>query len=243
MRNRSNEQINWKRIETFVGYGKIDAPVVFIGIEEGLSNRRALRKDLTRRSQFKSVMDLKRAHEGIANCSRFFDAVNPKSQRTWRPMCHLMLPRTQGEHAPNNSRRKTYQSLHLGRTHGQTLLTELLPYPHSHTRHWLYRRLGRCYPDRKSYEKALLPKRLALLSRTLARHRPDIIVCYGKTRWTDYKRLVSQAYGEVKWVAHEPLLAEKAIVGKTRILLVHHFSRGPFSSESELAAFVKLAKT
>lgn len=157
---------------------------------------------------------------------------------TWRPMCHLMLARDRVK-APDRQARNAYQAMHLGRSHGQTLLAELLPYPHSHTRHWLYRRR---YPKRKAYEAALLPKRLKLLSRVLTEHSRQIIVCYGKTRWPDYKRLISQAYGKVNWGAHKSLSAEKAIVGKMRILLVHHLSRGPFNSDAELAAFVRLAK-
>ena len=34
--------INWHVIESFVGYGCRDAPVVFIGIEEGLADESAL---------------------------------------------------------------------------------------------------------------------------------------------------------------------------------------------------------
>lgn len=232
--------INWNRIETFIGYGKIDAPVVFIGLEEGLSNSRALRSDLIRRSQFEPVMDLKRAHEGIAGAQKLWDPVNPKSQPTWRPMCHLMEARGKVKGAPDRQRRKAYQALHLGRDHGQTLLTELLPYPHTHTRHWLYRRFGR-YSSRKAYEKALLPKRLGLLRRALVKHPREVIVCYGKARWPDYKQLIAETYpGKVRWVAHES--AERAIVGKTRILLVNHLSRGPFNSNSDLAAFVRLTQ-
>jgi hypothetical protein len=241
MRNPPKLEINWKRIESFIGYGKVDAPVVFVGIEEGLSNRRALRKDLIRRSQFKAVMDLKRAHNGIHGAERYWDPVNPRSQRTWRPMCHLMLARGRAKNAPDRQQRKAYQSLHLGRTHGQTLLAELFPYPHSHTRHWLYGRFGR-YPSREAYEDDVLPKRLELLRRTLAAHRRQLIICYGKSRWPEYKALMDQTYpGKIHWVAHKS--AEAAIVGKTRILLVHHFSRGPFNSNTELAAFAKLART
>jgi hypothetical protein len=46
----SSTAINWERIESFIGYGRRDAPVVFIGMEEGLADKSALKNDLIRRS-------------------------------------------------------------------------------------------------------------------------------------------------------------------------------------------------
>src|ERR1700728_1505894 len=93
--------IDWNRIETFIGYGREDAPVVFVGIEEGLSEEESLEGDLLRRSAFESIMDLQLAHQGIAGTDRFFDADRPKSQRTWCAMCDLVLRRRAHAIKPN----------------------------------------------------------------------------------------------------------------------------------------------
>jgi hypothetical protein len=45
----SSTAINWERIESCFVYGG-GAPVVFIGMEEGLADKSALKNDLIRRS-------------------------------------------------------------------------------------------------------------------------------------------------------------------------------------------------
>jgi hypothetical protein len=86
--------IAWTRIEGFIGFGRGDAPVVFIGMEEGLKNAAALDEDLAIRSSYMSnVMDLKEAHRGIAGTERYFDPDRAPRQPTWRVMADLMLRR------------------------------------------------------------------------------------------------------------------------------------------------------
>jgi hypothetical protein len=63
--------INWERIETFIGFGRHDAPVVFIGMEEDLRSRDELNGDLLIRSSYdRPIMDLKEAHRAIAGTDR-----------------------------------------------------------------------------------------------------------------------------------------------------------------------------
>ena len=94
--------IDWDRIENFIGYGNINAPVVFIGMEESLDNDVPLADDLRMRSQFDKVVDLRAA--GEASIRKF--------QRTWKPMCDLMLRRC-GK-ASNYESRLSYQIKELG---------------------------------------------------------------------------------------------------------------------------------
>ena len=92
--------INWKRIEEFVGFGRWDSPVVFIGMEEGLKNAGALDEDLAIRSRYElPIMDLKEAHLGIAGTEKYFDPDRAPRQPTWRVMADLMLRRA-GNDAP-----------------------------------------------------------------------------------------------------------------------------------------------
>jgi hypothetical protein len=68
------QAVNWKRIEDFIGFGRRDASVVFIGMEEGLKDADALDEDLMIRSGYATpVMDLKEAHRGIAGTERYFE--------------------------------------------------------------------------------------------------------------------------------------------------------------------------
>jgi len=81
---------DWDSIEAFIGYGRLDAPVVFIGMEEGLADVNALASDLALRSTFVPVMDLELAHRGIVDGESLF-ADSPRSQPTWRVMADVML--------------------------------------------------------------------------------------------------------------------------------------------------------
>lgn len=231
----------WSRIENFVGYGRRDAPVVFIGLEEGLSQPETLQEQLAIRAGFAPVMDLKAAHASIPGTARFFDPVRPKCQRTWRPMCDLLLRREDPEHlAPTAQLRGHYQATRLGRTHGETLLTELLPYPHVRADHWVY---GDRYATRQDYEAALLGERLQLLSTELAAAKRELIVCYGASRWPAFKQLMQLTFGlgAGDWSTELGGAVQVAESGGTRIVLTHHFSGRQFNSEAQLADFAQIA--
>lgn len=119
--------IDWSRIETFVGFGRRDAPVVF-GMEEDLKSADALDEDLAIRSAYASpIMDLKEAHRGIAGTERYFDPERAPRQRrraSWPTSCC-----GEGVDAPTGADRRHYRATRLGRSDGDTLLAELLPYP------------------------------------------------------------------------------------------------------------------
>jgi hypothetical protein len=86
--------IDWQRIEEFIGFGRRDASVVFIGMEEGLKEAERLDEDLEVRSRYvTAVMDLKAAHDVIAGTERYFDPDRAPRQPTWRVMANLMLRR------------------------------------------------------------------------------------------------------------------------------------------------------
>jgi hypothetical protein len=233
---------DWNRIERFVGYGREDAPVVFVGIEEGLSSESNLGRDLVRRSKFESIMDLQLAHKGIEGTERFFNSSRPQCQRTWRPMCHLMLRRRDLTAKPTRELRSAYQAAELGRENGDTLLTELLPYPHRTTGDWLYKELRR-YQIRKEYEADMLPTRLELLSRVLAKWPRELIVCYGKGNWHRFKCLIHKTFcaPSVEWASHQKASCVSAVVNGTRVVLTTHFSSKEFNSEDQLATFAAVA--
>lgn len=230
----SEPSINWPRIEEFVGFGRRDAPVVFVGMEEGLKDAGALLEDLTIRSTCENaVIDLMEAHRGIAGTERYFDPNRAPRQPTWRVMADLMLRRG-GCAEPSGADRRRYRALRLGRTDGETLLTELLPYPHPKSSDWLYARFGR-YATREMYEKAILPKRMQLLRAVLAEAKRDLVVCYGKGHWPRYQDL----FDDVTWTDVGPhRLGDD---GKTRIVLTTHFSSYGFNTDVQLAELARVA--
>jgi hypothetical protein len=226
--------INWERIETFIGFGRHDAPVVFIGMEEGLRSRDELNGDLLIRSSYdRAIMDLKEAHRGIAGTERYLDPDRAPVQRTWRVMADLML-RLGGMTDPSKEDRRRYQTLRLGRSDGETLLTEFLPYPSPGVRDWLYERYGR-YNTRETYIAEMLPLRLNLLRSVLAEAPRELVVCYGKTHWWQYECL----FPDTEWCTKD-----KYRVGEgesTRIVLAPHFVSRGFNSDADLVRLAEVA--
>jgi hypothetical protein len=188
-RDTTSIRINWERIDNFIGFGFEDAPVVFIGMEEGLKNAGALDEDLVIRSTYATpIMDLKEAHIGIAGTEHYFEPDRAPRQPTWRVMADLMLRREQPGMTPTAADRRRYRATRLGRSGGDTLLTVLLPYPHPKSNDWLYKRFDK-YKTRDDYESDMLPKRRRLLRSVIGTVNRDLIVCYGKGNWPQFQEL------------------------------------------------------
>jgi hypothetical protein len=222
---------DWQRIESFIGYGRIDAPVVFVGMEEGLADPSALGMDLALRSQFKPVMDLEQAHRGIANGEALFSD-SPRRQPTWRVMADLMLRfegRDFADAADRANARRTYRAKNLGREDGKSLLTELLPYPNPRTRDWLY---ADRFETRDDYEEVILPPRVTLLQGVLTGFKRSAVVCYGKGAWDNYKSL----FPNVQWEETQTACGRFACAdwGGVPVTLTNHFSSKCFNTDVQL---------
>jgi hypothetical protein len=224
--------IDWNCIEHFVGFGNPSAIVAFVGMEEGLQRDTELDADLELRSTYEPYMDLVAA-QGDLGVGTFFGP-NAVTQRTWRPMCHLML-RRQGVAAPTNVRRRRYQADELGRADGQSLLTELLPYPHSDARQWLYSRFGR-FHCRSDYEADLITRRQELLRNALAKGNAELVVCYGKHHWRHFKGI----FPTLAWSEDGPF--EYGRTGNAKILLAPLFSSRAYNSGGQLQRFADLCE-
>ena len=227
--------IDWERIEKFVGFGREDAPVVFIGMEEGLKKADGLDEDLAIRSTYKTrIMDLKEAHKGIAGTENYFEPDRAPRQPTWRVMADIVLRRKHPGSTPTGAERRQYRAMHLGRSDGDSLLTELLPYPHPKRSDWLYKRFGR-YVTREDYEKALLPERRTLLRSVIGAAKRELVVCYGKGNWPEFQDL----FDEVTWENVGPFRVGG--VGSTRIVLTTHFGGNGFNTDAQLAELASVA--
>jgi len=224
--------IEWDRIENFIGFGRPDAPVVFLGMEEGLRRDADLLVDLRARSTYEPFMDLGEAQTQLDGPGSYFGPI-AITQKTWRPMCDLML-RRDGVQRPTLDERRRYQADRLGRRDGDTLLTELLPYPHSDSEQWLYAQFER-YPTRRKFEKSLIPRRRDMLRKLFAEHPPQLIVAHGKANWPEYKEI----FGELTWRKDGPF--ECATWGATRIVLAHQLAGKQFNTDEQLERFARIA--
>lgn len=230
----NGDYINWNAIEEFVGFGPPDAPVVFIGMEEGLDPKADLAGDLVARSAYPPFVDLLEAQNALDSSSKFVGP-DAKCQRTWRPMCDLML-RFKGE-TPTGSRRNWYQGMCLGRIPGETLLTELLPYPR--------RKTGAAWPTQyhsrfktfEDYENALVQPRIDLLRSAIYAKPRKLIACYGKGYWPKFAELVNVK----KWHGDDKFRYGNDEDTGAGVVLSWHYRLSLFNTNEQLRRFFDVA--
>lgn len=155
-------------------------------------------------------------------------------------MCDLLL-RREGQNDLNARTRYEYQSAKLGKANGDTLLTELLPYPHNKATDWLYASYGR-YADRKQYLNEMLPRRITMLEKLILQSPREVVVCYGKAHWPHYQKLFGSdraEFEDIQWRDQKPFRIADA--NGTRIVLAPHFSGRDFNTDGQLAELGRAA--
>lgn len=170
-----------RRLFSFLGYGNPRADLWFIGLEEGGGSD----AEVVKRSRFRTVEDLRSAH-GKLGLLQFFIGRRP-FQPTWRGLSYVAL--AYRNRRPTKEAARRYQASRLGRTGGETFLTELYPLPHKSLRDWDYRHLVGGPTDPDQYRAELFEFRKALLKKALTRNRPRLVLAYGKRSWNQFMSL------------------------------------------------------
>lgn len=176
-----------ERIVGFLGYGRLDAPIWFVGIEEGLGleNDEEAINNLRARAKFEPVMDLREAHEQLREDGRTIDIAHKKSfTAVWIWMAKIVLAH-RGQIWDLESA-KNYVRTKLGRRDGETFLTELSPIPSSRTSDKKWRN----YFQQDGSIKSMLEDRRRKLITLLDENPPQLVICYGnssvlKSKFTD----------------------------------------------------------
>lgn len=202
----SKEELN--HVLTFEGYGNKCAPYWFLGMEEGGGSMEQLRE---RANSFGPVEDLYTAHVklGFENMYRHVPV--------WRIMSKLILAINGADNWQQTDSAREYQATKLGRSDGETFLTELMPLPAKSTGVWPYPLI---YPTRDEYYADIRPGRIKWLRSKISAAEPRFVICYGKGNWRYYKEIFSG-------VEFRPKLNEKIRVGRqepSTILLLPFFS-------------------
>ena len=161
----------------FVGYGPLEAPLVFLGIEEKGRHPDAHPEDIEVRVEHFDVpvMDVGDAHERLPAPNPFHapPGARPVQQGTTAAYfaLELLVPLGLADQA---LRPDEYWREHLGRAHGQTLLAECYPVP------------------RPSMGKAVLNyhphdvwdhQRQLILTQFFQQNMPLFVVAYGAPTW------------------------------------------------------------
>jgi len=194
----------------FIGYGRPEADIWFLGMEEAGGGEDNLRARL----QFEQIEDLARAHSilGITKHHSGRKVIQP----TWRGMCYILL-KLNGQPTDSESIRE-YQAEKLGRFHGDTFLFELMPIPKPKINSWGYENFIPQFHSTLEYYETVKPQRIRLLRQFIQQHQPKIVIGYGKMHWKSYQALFPQIVFKQK---NEFLAGEK---DNTFVLLTHHFT-------------------
>jgi hypothetical protein len=116
-------------------------------------------------------------------------------------MCHLLLRHGHVEMPVNLQERRDailqYQTTHLGRHDGTSLLAELLPLPHGSTTDWWYNDFYPAIHTRADYEAHMLPQRTTLLAQQLALHPRNLIICYGRGYFASFRAFIARYRDEL----------------------------------------------
>ncbi len=195
------------RVEQFAGYGRRDAPVVFVGMEEG--GPTDIDGHLRKLSSFPQVADA----DFLADTA---------SIKTWRPVCHFML-RRENRNIITADARGQYQREKLGRPHGDTLLLEVSPYPAKNLKSWPYAAYGRD-ESRKDCLKRILDQRLALLRSIIAECKREAVICYGLAYRNHYKALFPN---KTDWQSSGPFEITES--SGQKVAITPHFASRAFN--------------
>ncbi len=221
------------RIVGFIGYGRPDAPVWFVGLEEGLGDMSSAEavKNLEARASFESVMDLRLAHH-----SRLWEKgsqinwdISPPKTQVWQYMGKIMRAcNGQTDCCSNLESAKGYVKMRLGRSDhaiGQTFLTELSPIPAANgkDKQWIdFLRKREPEINRK------IGERRATLQ-ALVRENPNaLVICYGNRK---------KEFGELLGIEWELIPPGVFKARGKRHLLLPFFGNGQISHQLILDLF------
>ncbi|SDY88399.1 hypothetical protein [Citreimonas salinaria] len=206
-------------VETFWGYGRFDAPLWFVGMEEACGRHDfPLRFSAWRRRGERTIDDAAEYHREI-NAGSLFSQGAPL-QKTWDKLIRCQLAAF-GKPAGKETARR-FQVEKLGRvtpSTDPTCLIELMPLPSPSQKDWWISE----YTDleylqsRKLYMREILPRRIEALNGLIAQYTPKAVVFYGM----GYRRSLEKITGALKKSERMSRLFE-AKGDQTRFFLTAH---------------------
>ncbi len=217
-------EIDWQAIERFIGYGDVDAPIIFIGMEEGGCGDI---EQMSKRSLFQALepLPISKIDHGIV--------------KSWRPMCDFML-KLMGIDS-NASSRRIYQNEFLAKSKSNVALAEIMPYPRVKMDRWpeLYKKQ---YSDHKAYFEDQIPKRKVILSDFIRISPRSVIVCYGKQYWKLFESIIEDAIGEIEPIENINNQFRKfKTASGTTIIFCPHFSSRFFNLQDNVNQLFEIA--
>jgi len=175
--NKALSQNQLDHLLEFIGYGRLDADIWFISMEELGSDEEKVRTRL----KFEQVDDI----------SKTIPQPDEKAPISGlRGMCEIVLRLDNIN--PTNDLLKEYQSDHLGRLDGSTLLCTLMPVPNFGDDEIIYKKIIPQYASQKACYEAIKTDRFDLFRQLIEENRPKIVIAAGSEYWSEYQELFNQ---------------------------------------------------
>lgn len=183
----------------FLGYGNLNAPIWFIGMEEGMKEGMKeggkdryeeikLRLQAWKDMGYPKVADVADFHVKIGHVFLFRDPV--KLQKTWVNLIKFQLSLTNLDCSKEEAR--AFQRDKWGRSNSPNALLELMPLPSPGLKEWFYNEFFNLpyLKTRDTYFDYMLPKRIFLIQKVIHEFKPKIILFYG-SRYTEHWKKIA----------------------------------------------------
>lgn len=166
-----NQKLLHEFMNRFYGYGDWNAPLWFVGMEEGGGNSEdEINRRLGAWDGTDNLADIREYHRKIG-VPWFIQ--HPKIQSTWGKLIRIALA-FEGRPTDTEAVRR-YQRDELGK---RTAIIELFPLPSPGTDRWLYSSIPEI-ATRDKYMALVGATRIATLRERIRAHRPVAVVFYG----------------------------------------------------------------
>ena len=190
-----------RRIDNFWGYGSLEAPVWFVGMEEGLgpTTDTGELEIRFRAADGKATIDMRQDMAHVDGHIKFFRSDPPIQPTLKYPIALYLYLKNNNGGKPSKEDIRAHQGLVLGdNKQKESTAIELMPLPSqkAHESTWLYERYGVLGLDsRENYLSSYKPKRVLELKSLIEKYSPKLVVFYSLgylPEWTFEKTKPSQ---------------------------------------------------
>lgn len=187
-----------ERIKNFWGYGNLNSPYWFIGMEEGYNETNEILLDRFAATAHKQTCDIYDDLKIDPGHVYWFEEGAP-IQPTWRRLIEMMLY-AETHTFPDKEAVRAFQINKLGRKNSNNALLELMPLPSKSiaAKDWLYADSGiDGLSSRKDYLETYKSERIEALRKLIHEHKPKYVICYSLSYQEDWQQLTDAPFIEV----------------------------------------------
>lgn len=187
-----------ERIKNFWGYGNLDSPYWFIGMEEGYNETNEILLDRFTATADQRVCDIYEDLIDYPGHAKWFKDSAP-IQPTYRRLIEMMIYAETDSH-PDKEAIREFQIKRLGRKKSNHALLELMPLPSKSIaeKDWLYTNSGvEGLSSRKDYLETYKDERTEALRNLIEKYKPKYVICYSLSYQEDWQQLTDAPFIEV----------------------------------------------